>query len=454
MKREANATINRRTGLAFTIKIALFLSVFLLAIAGSAQTVVIGIFAGPEADAHFRLSPLFEELTGINVEVEEISRDIYRQRLLASLAGGTGEFDVVFVPFENLPEHFEAGTLTPLTPYLEDASLYAGELTPESYDLGDFPQPALDWLSLNGELYGIPQEVFTHYFHYRKDIFEELGIAPPPAEGYTWSEFVEVSRQLTRDLDGDGSTDIYGTAVPGQVSGTLGAFFITNLWRKGVELFDADMNPIPNEEAAIAAVQEYLDLINEGLVPPGVPAGYQFAQLNICMQESLCSTAIQWNAGSAIMSNPEQSPDIAGKVGFAVLPYDEELGPLTPRAFSGVHALFIANDSANKEAAFQYITWFTSPEIARITATEGGGSSGRRSILQDPEVLEQFPWYAVMNEALAKTGNTMPRIPQLGFLFNPVFATNFEAILTGAKTPEQGIRDIKREMSEALESGN
>lgn len=89
----------RRTGLTFTIKIALFLSVFLLVIAGSAQTVVIGIFAGPEADAHFRLSPLFEELTGINVEVEEISRDIYRQRLPASLAGGTGEFDVVFVRF-------------------------------------------------------------------------------------------------------------------------------------------------------------------------------------------------------------------------------------------------------------------------------------------------------------------------------------------------------------------
>jgi len=428
----------------------------LLSVIGVAATdtggkIVVAIFAGPEADAHFRLSPLFEELTGIQVEIEELSRDIFRQKLMASLMGGTGEYDVVFIPHENVPEHYQAGTLQPLTPYLDRDDLYVGYLSPVNYDIGDFPAATLEWLSDGGDLYGLPQEVLTTYYHYRKDLFEQYGITPPPPTGYSWDEFLAVSEQLTKDLDGDGNTDLYGTAVAGQVSGTLAAFAIQNFWREGVELFDDEWNPFPDEEAAIEAVRLYRDLANSGVVPPGVPGGYQWSQLNIAMQENLVASALQWNSGSAAMENLEQSPDIAGKIGYAALPYNEVQGPMSSRSWSGVHGLYIPDSSQNKEAAFKYIAWFTSPEIARNTATQGGGSSGRKSVLQDPEVLALYPWYETFNDALALTGHAPPKIPELGYIMNPIVATNFEACLTGSKTPEECVRDMKEQMRSLME---
>lgn len=70
--------------------------------------------------------------------------------------------------------------------------------------------------SFGGRIYCLPaeQEQWPAIM-YRKDFFKEAGIfnefdEPGPPSDWTWREFREFSRKLTRDTDGDGKTDRWG----------------------------------------------------------------------------------------------------------------------------------------------------------------------------------------------------------------------------------------------------
>ena len=53
------------------------------------------------------------------------------------------------------------------------------------------------------------------------------------------------------------------------------------------------------------------------------------------------------------------------------------------------------------EAAFEYASWFASPEIARETVLKGGGSSGRQSLLHEPSILATNPQYKALADSFA-----------------------------------------------------
>jgi len=59
----------------------------------------------------------------------------------------------------------------------------------------------------------------------------------------------------------------------------------------------------------------------------------------------------------------------------------------------------ISKDSKNKEAAFQYLQWSTGKDMAVEFALEGA-SIARYSVGQDPQVIEAFPYYPILLEAL------------------------------------------------------
>jgi multiple sugar transport system substrate-binding protein len=88
-------------------------------------------------------------------------------------------------------------------------------------------------------------------------------------------------------------------------------------------------------------------------------------------------------------------------MGFGVLPYSPVGGPSAKRLYASVWSLGVSTFSANQEAAFEYITWFASPEIARETVLKGGGSSGRQSLLHEPSILATNPQYKALADSFA-----------------------------------------------------
>ncbi len=63
-----------------------------------------------------------------------------------------------------------------------------------------------------GDLYGLPAfGMVTFALYYNRDLFDEAELEYPD-ETWTWTEFVEAAKKLTRDTDGDGFSDQYGCA--------------------------------------------------------------------------------------------------------------------------------------------------------------------------------------------------------------------------------------------------
>ncbi len=73
------------------------------------------------------------------------------------------------------------------------------------------------WASVrrsNGELSGVPVLMESLVTLYNKDLFERAGIVPPDTlHPWTWNDFREAARRLTKDLNGDGTIDQYGAGM-------------------------------------------------------------------------------------------------------------------------------------------------------------------------------------------------------------------------------------------------
>ena len=79
------------------------------------------------------------------------------------------------------------GALLPLTDYVEKAGL----------DLSDFHQIAIDALTVDGELWALPQDLSPrNLLYYNKAMFDEAGI-PYPTADWTLDDLVEAAKALT-----------------------------------------------------------------------------------------------------------------------------------------------------------------------------------------------------------------------------------------------------------------
>lgn len=410
----------------------------------SDKAITLAIMSGPEADAHKRLAPMFEKATGIRLDVEEIPRVGYDPKLLPILAAHTGDFDVLILNPHRIDQWVEAGWVEPLNKYMEDPKLF----NTEEYDVDDFPPALLDLFTKDGKLYALPQEASAYLLYWRMDLFKKYGIAPPPNEGYTWKEYLATARKLTKDTDGDGKIDLYGTLHAGKRSGNLAIEAECAIWSYGGRIINDDGEPVLNSPEAIEAVEMYLSQYKEGIVPPGMVA-WEYPEVLTAMQNGMSAMCIGWNAMAPTLNDPEKSPISGGNLDWRPIPYYEPLGPNTKRVWPSVWAPSVCADSKNKEAAFKYITWFTSKEIARDYVMYGGGSSGRRSLLTDPEILQHGPQYFALVNSFA-VYHSMPPIKEGGYLTEELLPTWVNAALLGKKPVSYYLNEANRELRQFL----
>ena len=115
-----------------------------------------------------------------------------------------------------------------------------------------------------GSLYAFPKDLSCFAFAYNQDLFDEAGLAyPDPEKPYTYDEFVEVCKALTKDKDGDGEVDQWGVACADQWGMT------PFLYSNGVKFLNDDMTKVnvANNPQLTEALTFYTDLTKNGLTP-------------------------------------------------------------------------------------------------------------------------------------------------------------------------------------------
>lgn len=98
-------------------------------------------------------------------------------------------------------EFARAGMLAPIDDYIDD--LDTEDFFPNAWEVG----------FVDGHRYSIPLDMVPIVLYWNKKLFREAGLDPerPPANR---REFVDYAKRLTRDTNGDGAIDTWGTMLP------------------------------------------------------------------------------------------------------------------------------------------------------------------------------------------------------------------------------------------------
>ena len=321
--------------------------------------------------------PMWEELTGIKVNIIEAQHDEMFPKMMQEHRGGTGAYDVLNIVPAWMGDMVRAGAVEPLDAYVDKYG-YRAELD----DIGDVYRE--NQMRIGDTIYGFPDDGDVFILYYRKDIFEEMGLSVPT----TWDEFYEVSKAITDAK----APEIYGSAFM-RARGLLQYFYQERARVEGCKFFDAEsMKATINGPGCVKALAGMVK--DNTTMPPGIEAwGFveTLAAFNAGQSAMLQSwpPVGRWSAGYGTDDIAMQwvPPSVvAGKVGYALPPGGH------PQLAAGF-AMAVSSSSKNKDAAYLYIQWINSIDIShqRVQLPYALRDPFRKSHFSSPEYQSRWP---------------------------------------------------------------
>ncbi|HQR09862.1 MAG TPA: ABC transporter substrate-binding protein [Casimicrobiaceae bacterium] len=289
-----------------------------------------------------------------------------------------------------------------------------------------------------GKTWGIPFQRSTIVLYYNKEMFKEAGLDPnrPPA---TWNEMTEYAQKLTK-RDASGKVTQWGVQIPS--SGfPYWLFQGLAIQNGGILMNAAGTQTFYDKKEVIDALQYWVDLVNkykvhpEGIVEWGTTPKDFFEK----------KVAMIWTT-TGNLTNVKNNAKF--DFGVAMLPASKQRGSPTG---GGNFYLFTKSTPAQRAAAFKFIKWITTPERAAQWGIDTGYVAVRADAWDTP-VMKQyvagFPPAAVARDQLpyAKAELSTHDNQRVTKALND----GLQAALTGAKSPEQAMKDAQAQSERIL----
>lgn len=250
--------LNRVAGIRLVstfLLIALTFSLPALPVAAKTKVVHLNADHGPEfvrylEDRAAAFSKLYPD---IEIELLSAVRDVTQvatNRILAGVQVDVLDSTHSYMVFAGLD------MLADLRPYLEA----------DGVDIeASFLPTALDVVSQDGRILGLPSQVYTIATVYNVTLFDEAGLPTPQQLGadWSWQWILDEGRKLVVDRDGDGVTDQYGIFVSPA---------LTNIYpvvhQAGGMVFDRYLNPTQslfNTQPVLEGLEYMEELFRSGI---------------------------------------------------------------------------------------------------------------------------------------------------------------------------------------------
>ncbi|HHV62247.1 MAG TPA: extracellular solute-binding protein [Firmicutes bacterium] len=330
---------------------------------------------------------LFEEKTGIKVELEPLPNDPRRTKIVNDLVSGAGQNDLVLMDGKSWGDV--------IWPYLVDLEPFMNRDKYNPYE--DLIKPVVDVgrFGPKQHLFALPYRYSGWIIYYRKDLFSKHGVQLPK----TWEDYYQAAKKLTIDSNGDGKPEIYGTAI----SGKQGVYSMNDIesWitGHGGGIFAPDYSRVTiTDKPAIKAIERWLGVYRNGWTPPGSNTYVDESRIT-AMQQGRIAFWSCWGIYPQLMLDPKQSR-VYDKVDLALIPSpDDSSERYIP--ISG-WSMGISKYSKHKDEAWEFIKFITSPDIQQKVAVmkDFGNGPVRLSTYKDPQVKESIPRSDVMLESL------------------------------------------------------
>jgi len=338
-------------------------------------TITTAFLDRPGYTAAISLIPEFEERTGIDVVWDVVPYENSREFQVLDFISGNPAIDVVLVDLIWLGEFSESGWLTPLDTFIENP-----RLTDPTLDLNDFFPILLDGFGTwDDVLYGLPFDNYSGLLFYNRCHLEEAGFSEPPA---TWEDLRDVYLPKLNDPE----NGRFGYALQARRGETQSCdAFMRFLWPFGGSLLDETFrgNLLSLESQAGLTYRQSLS----PLMPPGI-VDYDHIEAVNALAQGKVSMITEWSSFYTTLADPQSSTITEC---LAVAP--EPSGPARRVPALGGFSLGVnaASSTAEQEAAWLFVQWITSSEMAR-KYIEAGGVSARQSAYEDLAIRDAYPF--------------------------------------------------------------
>jgi multiple sugar transport system substrate-binding protein len=353
----------------------------------------------------------------VAVTQENIPNPEFMAKVTAAVVSGSRP-DVTMVSSERFADLLAMGALNDLTDKIASWERRA-----------DFDDVRFASISKDGKVYGVPAFTFVDWMYYRKDWFDEAGLAPPT----TYAEFRDAAIKLTDPAKGR-----FGFGMRG---GAGGQSFVINVMEGfGAKLMHEDGSISLDRDKAIEAVDWWAGLlIRDGAVPPSAPND-GFRQIMEAFQTG--QTAMLWHHTGSFQDNAKLLK--AGEeFATAAIP----AGPVNRVSRLG-YAYNTSTKPETLEASWEWIKFWGEPDAA-VAFLEKTGYFPASTVAAQDERISGNPLYKPAADTLG-FGIPSPSFPGFAGWSESVVLPAFQRVLIKEATAEQAVDEMIDGLAQAI----
>lgn len=374
-------------------------------------TITLALRSGIYSDVIISCLEEFEQRHGIFCEVLELSEDDLHSMVLSDAANEIGAYDLCMVDGSWMAQYTAEGVLA--------------NLSDLQYELDEDIIPATTEVCYSeGDVYLAPYYGNVTVLLYNKALVEDAGYQPEEMDSL---EDILAVCQKTKEGHNQ------GFMYRGDTANNIVVDFLPILLSFGGWVVDEENQPTVDTEEFHQAMEFYLELI-----ATGEAAGKE--DLIMAVANRAAAMGIGWPGWYTPTKN--SSADyiaLTGKAGDADPAYNANV--------YGIWTIGIPENSQNKEMAAELLSYLMDAEVQRGTV-EAGGVPCRYSSLKDPAVLEEFPQYEAVCDAL-ESGVYRPIMEEWSDFYS-ILGDEMGQIIAGDKEIDQGLADAQARLEEML----
>lgn len=332
-----------------------------------AQSQQITIALYPDLDSHVSevIAEYQEMHPDVEIELRVLQHGDHHNALVTQLATGSGAADVVAIDVGFIARFVAEGGLTDLSAAPFEAGAYQDLFAEYAWLQGS---------TTEGRIVAMPTDLGPGTMYFRRDRFDAVD-ADIDEVIADWDAYVAFGEEVTRDLDGDGTPDVYLIADAGDAARAI--------WRAEIPegegvFFDAEGTPVVDSDRfreAFAVAKRIRDAGLDAQITSWTNEWYEaFKQGTVATQLS----------GAWLLGHLQNwmAPDTAGLWGASHLPGDIY-------GFWGGSFYGIPQQSENKEAAWAFIEYLTTEPQVQLDAFERIGAFPAVTSTYDAPLFEE-----------------------------------------------------------------
>jgi multiple sugar transport system substrate-binding protein len=358
-----------------------------------------------------------------DIQVKGIGGNIDTEEVAAATAGGTAPDMIIMCDNSAVAGFAHDGVIMPLNDVLAKIGADTSNLLPA----------ALQWVTYDGKLVGLPFGQDTYALYYNTDAFTEAGLDPanPPK---TLDELWAAAEKLTK-WNADGSLARAGFVPndPDKNTEQTSELF-------GCHLFDAATQKVTvNSQACVEWLNWYkrwYDTYNKNDAMVNLIASRTGSDVGLLMTgQQAMGIYGEWDTGKAYI--PTRAPDL--KYNTAPIPTVDPA--MYGASFMNGNAFLVSSSTKNAEAAVKFGMYLMTDDPSRTMALQNSSVPQLKTLLVDPALTSIPHFQAFLDIANHPKSWTTPMIAPYAELKDGLNSA-LDAVLTGGADPQQALNDL------------